>query len=440
MIKLRTVKALTVRAAKMLSFYVAVSPFILARVVFARKQTATLSLLDRACLILFGETWIFGKDKIDLRDVHEAQRVELSSVFNCQNLLFFMPGQWYTLQPMESALTILMAPASCSIAQRLLLIPYALFVFLFDESKHDIKGNHGIASALALSVLVSRSDPLSKRYYFVAVKILRANSNMCFYSEGSTGYHIFVTSLFSFYFSHRRTTASWFSGYEKIADRLVGSRDFFYFGDDDGSYWLYAHRRPESLKSMKEITISTLLSDVMFKKSVVDPYFETYERGDSILLVCSRGSDWGHGHYMIGSVLYYIEDRPIIIFEKNSFYTRNYYSRLNDRLRCCNSPLLESTKETVDICYFKRLPTSLVQLLSYVEGDGKIEMTGLGWRRIVKIFASNICVEDSATEGDLVASQALTSSQLVRYRALTRQRLEIGAPSSQSEAFVLNDD
>ena len=54
-------------------------------------------------------------------------------------------------------------------------------------------------------------------------------------------------------------------------------------------------------------------------------------------MVCIKGSDWGHAHYMVGSVLYFIEDELCVGFHKNSQYTLDFRLRQRDRLFSCNS-------------------------------------------------------------------------------------------------------
>ena len=67
-----------------------------------------------------------------------------------------------------------------------------------------IKANHGISSCLALSIIFKKYTKISNYYYYKAIKILRLNSNLFFYNEGSTNYHIFVTSLFKNYFFFKK--------------------------------------------------------------------------------------------------------------------------------------------------------------------------------------------------------------------------------------------
>ena len=98
-------------------------------------------------LIIIGEIWLFGKQKIDLRNLYENQRVSLSKNFSYKNLLIFMPGQWYTLSPLESSLTILISPKQ--IGYRYLFFYFHMFYisyFLMNLEKNKGKSWHFIMS------------------------------------------------------------------------------------------------------------------------------------------------------------------------------------------------------------------------------------------------------------------------------------------------------
>lgn len=390
------------RIFKLLIFYFLMFPFFLLRFIFSHKTDVVISRLDKFLITVIGEIWIFGKNKIDLRRVYEVQRVQIAKEVTNSKLLFFLPGQWYTLSPLESALLVLMGPPRSTTRQKILLIPYAFYVLLFDESRDHLKANHGIGCALALSRVFEGIPKISRFYYFRAVKILRANSNYFFYDEGSTNYHIFVTSLFRNYFYLRQSIPTWFRGYEKLSEQLLISRDFFYFGDDDRSQWLFDYRHRNARRG--KIGISKLIKDYKFKRSILDRYFKIYEKDKVVLLVCTRGSLWGHAHYMVGSIMYFINDRPVIIFQKNSFYTLNHITRQRDRLFSCNSPVASPIQASLSLAFFKQMPKELVSIIDYDDEGNQVSISGHGWRRVIDFGCDTLKVVDSAKDHNSLSS------------------------------------
>ncbi|MDA1317063.1 MAG: hypothetical protein O3B87_03490 [bacterium] len=412
--QLSVFKMLAYRSIKLLIFYIPMLPFFFLRLIFLGKNNIILARLDKLLIAVIGEVWIFGRNKIDLREVYEVQRKRVAAGFTKTNLLFFLPGQWYTLSPLESALLILMAPKKISMLHKILLIPYVYYLLLFDESRDHLKANHGIACALALSSVFRSSPKISRYYYFRAISILRANSSYFFYDEGSTNYHIFVTSLLRNYYFLMRFTPAWFSGYEKISEQLLSSRDFFYFGDDDRSQWLFDYRyivaRPE------QIGIANLIVDHKFKRSVLDRYFKIYKRSTAILLVCINGSGWGHAHYMIGSVLYFIDDTPCVRFQKNTYYTLDRTIRQRERLFSCNSPVESDVENSLALSFFKRMPEELVSILEYSDNRYQVSISGRGWRRDIDFSSDKLRVIDSKkNDRSLSSTCLLVSSRYVEY-------------------------
>ena len=129
-------------------------------------------------MILVGEVWVFGRKIIDMRAHYESQRLSFAKETTIKKLIFYLPGQWYSLSPLESALTILQSLKSdASIKERVFLIPYILFVWLFDESRHQPRANHGIGCALALAKGLFFLPVFSGKKYDLARKILEQNSS-----------------------------------------------------------------------------------------------------------------------------------------------------------------------------------------------------------------------------------------------------------------------
>ena len=183
------ISLLSIRFLKIVIYYILVSPYLFLRFFVKNPlQVDQLKIFDKLMLIIIGEIWLFGKQKIDLRNLYENQRVSLSKNFSYKNLLIFMPGQWYTLSPLESSLTILISPKKIGYRYLFFLFPYVLYILLFDESREKIKANHGISSCLALSIIFKKYTKISNYYYYKAIKILRLNSNLFFYNEGSTNF------------------------------------------------------------------------------------------------------------------------------------------------------------------------------------------------------------------------------------------------------------
>ena len=150
---LNIIVILALRSVKLLLFYIPMSPFFLMLLFVKNKHRTKASLFDKFMSLTIGEIWLFGKQRIDFRKVYEKQRRLFVREFTSLNLLFFLPGQWFTLSPLESALTILHSPIEKTTFQKIILIPYIYYLILFDESRHKIKANHGIGCALALSVI-----------------------------------------------------------------------------------------------------------------------------------------------------------------------------------------------------------------------------------------------------------------------------------------------
>ena len=399
---------LIIRSLKLIIYYLLMSPFFLLRLIMIKKHLVKISFFDKFLLIAIGEIYIFGKKKIELRNIYEDQRKDLSEEFTKKKLLFFLPGQWYSLSVLESALLILMMPQKISIIDKIFLTPYFFYLLLFDESRNKIKANHGIASALSLSILFKNFYTISRYYYCVAVKILRANSNFFFYDEGSTNYHIFTTSLFKNYFFIKKYTPIWFKGYEEISIKLIHSLDFFYFGDDDKSKWLFEYRN--KTKTSETFSINNLILDFNFKKSILDKYFKIYKRENTILLICIKGSAWGHAHYMIGSILYYIDDKIIVKFKKNSNYTYCQEKRKFDRFFCCNSPIPKKKFNELKLGFFKTLPDNLTSIISLTDSEFKLTISGNCWQREIDYSSDILKIVDLSPDDDTILSSFFNSN------------------------------
>lgn len=411
---LSNLKMLVFRSLKMLIFYVPMLPFFIIRLIFLSKSNIALAKYHKLLIVVVGEVWIFGRNKIDLREVYELQRKRMAGEFSKSNLLFFLPGQWYTQSPLESALLILMAPFRTNIIQKILLLPYIYYLILFDESREQIQANHGIACALAMSIAFRGSPKISRYYYFRAISILRANSNYFFYDEGSTNYHIFVTSLFRNYFFLMQSNPAWFNGYLKISEFLLGSKGFFYFGDDDRSHWLFNYRYCDI--QPKQISITDLIEDRKFKRSVLDIYFKIYKRSSAILLVCIKGSKWGHAHYMIGSFLYFIDNKACVHFQKNTYYTLDRIIRHKERLFSCNSPVESDVENSLALSFFKKMPEKLVSISEYSENRYQVSVSGHGWRRDIDFSNNTLRVIDSKKNKDSLSFNCkLACNQFVEY-------------------------
>jgi hypothetical protein len=381
------------------------SPYFLLRLILIRKHSAKISLLDKFLLIIIGEIYIFGKNKIELRDIYEDQRRNVSLGITKKKLLFFIPGQWYSLSTLESAVLILMMPKKIGKVEAIFLVPYFLYLLLFDESRDKIKANHSIASALSLSLLFENIFTISRYYYFTAIKILRLNSNFFFYDEGSTNYHIFTTFLFKNYFFKKEYIPTWFRGYDQISIKLIHSSDFFYFGDDDKSKWLYEYRSKN--KTLENFSITNIISDFNFKKSILDKYFKVLKRDNAILLVCIKGSSWGHAHYMVGSVLYFIDNKNLIKFKKNSMYTFNQKNRKIDRLFCCNSPIQKKKVDELKLAFFRPIPDEFTSIILYTISDFKLSISGNGWYRHIDYSCDVLKIVDTSTNNDTILSSFL---------------------------------
>ena len=398
----RVVSFLMLRNIKFLIFYLPMLPFFFMRLIGLSTCKIKMSLLNKFMSVAVGEIWMFGKNKIDFRDIYENQRRLTVEEFTAANLLFFIPGQWFTLSPLETALSILLSPIDKTIIQKILFIPYAYYLILFDESRHSVKANHGIGCALALSVIFKSNPKIARYYYFRAIMILRTNSNYFFYDEGSTNYHIFVTSLLKNYFYLMKRTPFWFKGYERISDQLLSCRQYFFFGDDDRSAWLYDVRGADTHR--KTAGITHLIGDHQFRKSIIDRYFKVYTRNSVTLLVCVNGSDWGHAHYMIGSILYFIEDELCVGFQRNSYYTLDAPTRQRERLFSCNSPVEPNFETSLGLAFFKRVPKSLTVVKEYSERDCQISISGHGWCRHIDFRKKRLKVVDTGKDGQVLQS------------------------------------
>ena len=77
------------RNIKLLIFYVLMSPFFLARLMLRRSYDITASRYDKFMSVAIGEIWMFGKNKIDFREIYEKQRRLTVGKFTGKNLLFF---------------------------------------------------------------------------------------------------------------------------------------------------------------------------------------------------------------------------------------------------------------------------------------------------------------------------------------------------------------
>jgi len=381
------------------------SPFFLARLMVLRSYDITASMYDKFMSVAIGEIWMFGKNKIDFREIYEKQRTLTVGEFTDKNLLFFLPGQWFTLSPLETALSILLSPVDKTNVQKIILIPYVFYLILFDESRHSLKANHGIGCALALSVVFKSQPKIARYYYKRAIRILRGNSNYFFYDEGSTNYHIFVTSLLKNYFYLMKDTPFWFKGYQRISNQLLSCTNSFYFGDDDRSAWLYDVR--DAIVHRKTVGITYLLMDHKFRRSIIDRYFKVYTRNSATLMVCIKGSDWGHAHYMIGSILYFIEDELCVGFHKNSYYTLDFRLRQRDRLFSCNSPVEPNFETSLPLAFFKKVPKELTSVKSCSERDCQISISGHGWSRNIDFRNNRLKVIDTGNNGQSLKSSFL---------------------------------
>ena len=408
------ISLLSIRFFKIVIYYILVSPYLFLRFFVKNPlQIDQLKIFDKIMLIIIGEIWLFGKQKIDLRNLYENQRVSLSKNFSYKNLLIFMPGQWYTLSPLESSLTILISPKQIGYRYLFFLFPYVLYILLFDESREKIKANHGISSCLALSITFKKYSKISNYYYYKAIKILRLNSNLFFYNEGSTNYHIFVTSLFKNYFFLKNKTPLWFNGYKSISKSLIQNCNFFYFGDDDNSQWIYFFRdRKKTI--FAESSISNLLNDKKFKKSVIDTFFKLITFKNKKILLCTKGSDWGHAHIMIGSFMYFIDDYPVVFYKKNGPYTFSKNDRQNDRIYSTNSPINSNLIENIQLAFFKKLPYRLCKNINYSIDGKKILIELNDCKRIIDMGGEILKVQDSSSK-QIKIKTTLSSSNLSKY-------------------------
>lgn len=405
---------LLVRSLKLIIFYLFMSPFFILRIIFVKKHSVRLSFIDKFLILLIGEVYIFGKKKVDLRGIYEYQRKYISNGISKKSLLFFIPGQWYSLSPLESSLLILMMPKHKSNMEKILLFPYVFFIFLFDESRDKIQANHGIASALSLSIAFQYISKISRYYYFIAISILRRNSNYFFYDEGSTNYHIFVTYLFKNYFHHFQKSPRWIRGYDEIAIQLIRAQDYFYFGDDDNSRWLYKERYMNTMT--KPLSIIDLISNFNFKKSIIDRYFKIFTKDTAILLICINGCVSGHAHYMIGSILYFVDNKCYVKFKKNSSYTFDKSVRQKERLHSCNSPIAKSNELKSKLAFFKRLTNNLTSVHLYQNPNYKLSITGNGWQRLIDYSNKTLKIVDSTTSGETISCSLLyDKNSYIRY-------------------------
>ena len=402
------------RLFKLLIYYLLTFPHLLLRLLFKHKmQMSQLNFLDKLMLVIIGEIWIFGKQKIDLRDLYENQRTSFKKNYSYKNLIIFMPGQWYTLSPLESSLTILISPKKIKYRYIFFLFPYILYTFIFDESREKIKANHGISCSLALSLAFKKYSTISRHFYYKAIKILRSNSSLFFYNEGSTNYHIFVTSLFKNYFYLVNHTPSWFEGYQSVSNNLIENSNYFYFGDDDKSQWIYFFRNKNKIISPQS-SILNLLTDKKFKKSVIDTFFKLITFNNQKILLCIKGSDWGHAHIMVGSFMYFIDDIPIIFYKKNGFYTYSKNDRQLDRIYSSNSPINYDFIKKINIAYFKKLPDQLCKTTNYSIDDKKISIEVNDCKRIIDMTDIKLKVTDLSNKPIRIKT-SLNSSYSTKY-------------------------
>ena len=405
---------LCIRFLKILIYYLLVFPYIVVRLFLINPfKYSKLHIFDKLMLIIVGEIWIFGKQKIDLRNLYENQRVSLKKSFSCKNLLIFLPGQWYTLSPLESSLTILISPKKIKYKQLFFLFPYILFTFLFDESREKIKANHGISTCLALSIAFKKYTKISNYYYYKSIKILRSNSNLFFYNEGSTNYHIFVTSLYKNYFYLKNHTPSWFMGYRSISNSLIENSNYFYFGDDDRSQWIYFFRDTKKIIHSKP-SILNLLHDKKFKKSVIDTFFECITFKNQKLLLCTNGSDWGHAHIMVGSFMYFIDNQPSVFFKKNGLYTFCKNDRQTDRVYSTNSPINSDFIKNTNLAFFRKLPNQLCRSTNYSIDGKKISIEVNDCKRVIDMSNLILKVIDSSQK-QIKNKTTLSSSNPSKY-------------------------
>lgn len=410
-----------VRSIKLFFYYIICLPFFILRIFIIKSDNNDILYVHKLLLIIIGEVWLFGRNVLDLREVYENQRIEFKNDHSITKLLKYLPGQWFTLSPLETALTLLMSSNENSNGIKFFYAPYVLYLLLFDESRHVEKANHGIACSLALSYAFKRSRKISNFYYLKALKILRSNSNAFFYDEGSTNYHIFVTSLFKFYFNLMRKKPSWFKGYEDISINLLNSKDYFYFGDDDKSSWLY--KVINDLNFDKNLNIISLLKNKRFKRSIIDRYFAVYAEENRILLLCTNGSKWGHAHLMVGSFLYFVDNKPSILFKKNNEYTLNKNIRRKDRTLSCNSPVNLTFLRNVELEYFKKIPNEFLTSEIHEENNKNkcITIITNGCKREIDISNQQLIVCDSSINDDRIISslESFHNPDLIHYSNLT---------------------
>lgn len=406
------------RAIKLFFYYILITPFFILKFFLTNSNKHNITFFNKFLIIIIGEVWLFGKNILDLRQVYESQRLDFRSEHTIKKLLKYLPGQWQTLSPLESSLTILMSPKDIGWKKKFFYTPYVFYIFLFDESRHSIKANHGIACALALSYIFKSYQQISDYYYLKSLKILRLNSNYFFYDEGSTNYHIFVTSLFRHYFNLCRKKPSWFEGFEDLSIKLLTHKSYFYFGDDDNSQWLFTYR--DDLHLSKNPRIIDLIKNDRFNQSVLKQYFNVYIKDNRILLLCIKGSQWGHSHLMVGSFLYFIDNKSVVVYKKNSSYTLNRLTRRNDRLFSCNGPINLSYIKNIQIEFFKKLPQILVAPINVSYFNDNISLSLNGWRRDINFSKSLIKIIDSASENIILKSSLDNDeSELVEYSNLT---------------------
>lgn len=392
-----TLKILLLRMFKLFFYYVFCSPFFITRFFLVQRNKHDISLIDKTLLIFIGEVWLFGKNILDLREIYELQRLEFKSDHSVKKLLKYLPGQWLSLSPLESALTILMSSKDTASFKYFFYTPYVIYLILFDESRHSIKANHGIACALALSIIFKKFKKISDSYYLKALKILKSNSNLFFYDEGSTGYHIFVTSLFKHYFNLLDKKPSWFNGYEDISIQLLNHKNYFYFGDDDRSNWLFTYReRTERLNKKDDLSIIDLIENKRFAKSVLNRYFKIYTKDERILILCVQGSKWGHAHIMLGSFMYFVSKKPLLIYKKNNEYTLDKSNRRKDRLFTCNSPINTNSLNRIKLEFFKNIPRKYLKPTSFQKVKDQISISSDGWKREINFSNPLLEVYDSS--------------------------------------------
>ena len=214
------------------------------------------------------------------------------------------------------------------------------------------------------------------------------------------------------------TTPLWFNGYNRLSHQLISCKNQFFFGDDDNSEWLFSYR--DNLEISEQPSIRLIFSDKCFKKSILKKYFKIVERKHSILLICIKGSSWGHAHYMLGSILYYVDDKLCIGFTKNSRYTFDRKIRHQERLFSCNSPVTCEKIKFPFLAFFKPIPSDLLILKNIKMENNTISLFGDNWTRKIDFTEKKLKIMDSS-DHNINLHSTLSSknhSKYLKYRYL----------------------